>query len=152
MPHSPYSPDLAPRHSFCFPGWKQSSKGNVLQMFVRRRWNKIRQKHYKASKLTNSKAVWSCGKNVLISVLCQIVLWKWLKFKHVRICTQFFIYKFSFKGCPLICLKEIFTELLREHVAGHLCEHLEQMKQKLEQLLWVAVIAGQWDICSWGSG
>ena len=66
MPHPPYSPNVAPSDFFCFPGWKKSSKRNVLLTWET--WNKKRQKHWKASKSTSSKTVLSSGKNISIGV------------------------------------------------------------------------------------
>ena len=60
MPHLPYSPDLSPRDIFCLPGWKKSSKENILWML--KRLNKKQQKHLKASKSTSSKTVLSSEK------------------------------------------------------------------------------------------
>ena len=39
-----------------------------------------------------------------MSCIKQRVLWRWLKFKHVRINTQFFINKFQFLGGPSLYL------------------------------------------------
>ena len=55
---------------FCFPDWKKSSKGNVLQMW--KRWNKEWQKDQKASKSVSSKTVLSSGKKPSIGVLHQM--------------------------------------------------------------------------------
>ena len=38
VPQILYSPDLTLKTSFCFPGWKKFSKGNVLPIW--KRWNK----------------------------------------------------------------------------------------------------------------
>ena len=45
-PHPPYSPDFNPSNVFvCFPGWKKSSKGNILLMGMWKKRNNKEPKH-----------------------------------------------------------------------------------------------------------
>ena len=90
----PYLPNLAPSNFFCcFPGWKTSSKGNILPVWTR--WSKKWQKYQKASKSTSSKTVLSSGKNVSVDILHQRErTFKVTEDDGERINTQFFINKF----------------------------------------------------------
>ena len=53
MPHPPYSPDFAQSNLFCFPEWKESSKGNILLMW--KRWNRKNNKAPKGIKINEFK-------------------------------------------------------------------------------------------------
>ena len=94
------------QHFFClFPWTKKSSKWNSL--LVWKRGNEKWQKHYKASKLTSSKTVLNpkLKKSLDRCIASNRVLWRWLKFKHIRINTQLFINKFCFLGGPPFYVK-----------------------------------------------
>ena len=104
MPHTPYAPDLTPSDSFFFPQMKKSSKGNILPMWKRQNKTKTVEalKGLKIDKFKNCSEQWekSLGRCVCIK---WRVLSRWLKFKHARMNTWFFINKFHFGGSPLIC-------------------------------------------------
>ena len=84
--------------SFCFPGWKKSSKGNTLLMW--KRWNKNSRSTKRHQNWLIQTLFWAVGKKVLIYCIKWRVFWRWLKFKCVRINTQFLISKFCFFGSP----------------------------------------------------
>ena len=100
MPHSPYSPDLTSSDVFLFHGWKKSSKRNVLPMW--KRWNKKMAEALEGMKIDEFKHCLEPWKKYLNRCYCikWRVLWKWLKFKHVRI-HNFFKINSGFFGSPL---------------------------------------------------
>ena len=68
-------------------------------------------------------------KKVSIGILHQIVIWRWLKFKNVRINTQFFINKFrDFGGGPLVCERALLT---RRHINFSFVYFLRLVKGKI---------------------
>lgn len=64
------------------------------------------------------------------------------------------VYALTSVFCSCVCVSRKFSQRYeREHVVGHLLEHLEQreqMEQNLEHLFGVAEIGGKWDTYSWG--
>ena len=92
---------------FVFPWWKKSSKGNVLPMW--KRWDKTAEalKGIKTDVFKNYLEQWG-KKSQSVYFIKWRVLWKWLKFKHVKINTQCFINKFwVFWGSPLYIISSM---------------------------------------------
>ena len=94
MSHPPYSPDLAP--SNCPP--------QPIKKVLKGRWfadmEEIKKKSeaLKSIKIDEFKNCFEQWKKCLDGWVCCIkwrVFWRWLKFKTVRINTQFFINKFQ---------------------------------------------------------
>ena len=54
----------------CFPGWKKSSKGNILLMW--KRWNKNGRSTERHQNWQVQKLFWAVEKNILIGVLHQM--------------------------------------------------------------------------------
>ena len=110
LPHSPYSPDLAPNNLFLLPRNKKSLQREMLcycgrdktknDRNIKRQQNWWVQKLFWVVEKTSRKVY--CIKSRL--------LWRWLKFKHVRINTQFFISKFRGYLGPLSCGRLIFDK------------------------------------------
>ena len=100
MPHPPYSPNLASRDFFCFPRIKIKGKhfANVEDLK-----QKIGEalKGIKMDKFKNCCEQWKNCLDRCVFIKWR-VLWGWLKFKHVRITTQFLINKFHFWVPPHI--------------------------------------------------
>ena len=68
---------------FCFPEWKESSKGNILLM-----WNKWNEKQQKHQNWQVQKLFWAVEKNRYI--VSNGEYFEGDKFKQIRINTQFF--------------------------------------------------------------
>ena len=101
-PHPPYSPYLTRSNFFSFPGWKKSSKGNILLMW--KRWNKQTNKMVetlkgvKINKFRNCSEQWKKRVKRYIAANGEYFESDWNL--NVRISTQFFINKFHFEGVP----------------------------------------------------
>ena len=83
---------------FCFPGWKIFFKGKHFAHV-----EEVKQKTTEALKGIKIYGVKNCSEQwekCLDRCIASNVIWRWLKFKHVRITTQFFINKFHFGGSP----------------------------------------------------
>ena len=84
---------------FCFPGWKKSSKRNVLSMW--KRWNKKMAEALNGIKRWVPKLFWAVEKKISVDVFHKMESTLWLKFKHIGKNTQFFINKFHWGGLPM---------------------------------------------------
>ena len=102
VPHPPYSPDLTLNNFYLLPQMKIVLRG---KHFVN--VEKVKPKAAKALRGIKINEFKNClkqwGKKVLICILHPIVLWRWLKFKHVIIHTQFLTD--SILEAPLIYVK-----------------------------------------------
>ena len=98
VPHSPYLPDLAPS-DFCFVDEKTPQREIFCQYWrdetkngrsTKRHHNQQVQKPFCTAEKTSQYVYFIKWK----------VLWSWLKIKHVRINTQFFINEFQVFWVP----------------------------------------------------
>ena len=101
LPQPPYSPDFAPSNIFLFPQMKKVLKGKCVAKVEEMRQKKAETlKKHQNHQIQN--LFWAVGKKSwLVYCVKWRVLWRWLKFKHVKINTQFFINKFLFGGILL---------------------------------------------------
>ena len=86
----------------CFPGWKKLLKWKCFANV-----EEVKQKiveALKGIKINEFKNCFEQWKKMSLKVYCikWRVLWRWLKFKHVKINTQYFINKFCFLSL-LLC-------------------------------------------------
>ena len=92
---------VSPQVSFLFPQIKNVLKGKHFADV-----EEVKQKNGRRTKRHQNRQAqktWAVEKKSR-SVVCirWRVLWRWVKFKHVRINTQFLINKFQFWGYPLV--------------------------------------------------
>ena len=94
---------ISPPATFCFPGWKKFLKGQCFCQCGRDETKSVRSTKWHQNGWVQ-KLFWAVEK-ISRLVCCNKwrALWRWLKFKHVRMNTQCFINKFQvFGASPFI--------------------------------------------------
>ena len=103
VPHPSYSPHLAPRDYILFPWMKKVLRGKHLVDV-----EEVKQKNGRSTKRHQNwkvqKLLWAVEKTSRwVCCIKWRVLWRWRKFKRVRINAQFFINKlWVFWGPPCV--------------------------------------------------